>query len=331
MSGGGTDPRLRGLADYFRLMNLNGASHAYREASRVGLLEALGGRPSKSAELARGLTLAERPVALLLRVLETLGVVAREGERYTLTLMGRALQAGSYRNLSDEYWAHLPDLLRTGEPFKRMDDPAAREAQYAAQAAALGWMLGPAAEAAATVLEAEGRRRLAILDVGAGSAVWSLALASRAPETRIVAVDWPAVLRIAAAAAEAKGLRDRLKLLPGDYHAVALPPASFDLALAGNVTHLETPEGNAALFRRLHATLKPGGEVAILDVFPGQPEGDLNRTLYELGLALRTGHGRVYTPEELTAFLEAAGFCKTRSVPLPVPPYAVGMLVTAKD
>jgi SAM-dependent methyltransferase len=325
------------LAAYFRLMNANGAAHVYREAVRAGVLDALRAGPAGSGTVAERCGLAGRPVALLLEVLASLGLVEAEGDRagperpYRLTPLAEALLGGSYRELGDPYWSHLASFLATGAPLAPVDDPARREAFYRTQAAALAWMLAPAAEAAAQALDA-GRELAgrAILDVGAGSAIWSLTLARHAPGATVTAVDWPGVLPVAEATAGRLGLAGRLTLLPGDYHRVPFPDHAFDRAVLGNVTHLETPGGNRALLARVARALRPGGQVLVLDVLPGQEAGDVNRTLYALGLALRTPAGRVYTPEELSGFLAAAGFGPARLVSLPVPPYAVGMLVAAR-
>ncbi|HEX5102875.1 MAG TPA: class I SAM-dependent methyltransferase [Pirellulaceae bacterium] len=315
------------LAGYFQLMNLNGAAHVYHEAVRCGLLEALRSGPKSAEELAASRSLALRPVRLLLPALAALGVVQARGEQFALSPLAELLVSSSYRNLGDEYWAHLPELLKTDKPIVRMDDTAKSEAFYQAQAAILGWMLTPAAECAAQALVAEGvADGCAILDLGAGSAVWSLTLARELPGATVTAVDWPAVLEVAAETAQNLGLPDRLTTIAGNYHEVALPASKFDLAILANVTHLETPDGNQALFAKARAALKAGGRIAIFDVFPGQPAGDLNRTLYALGLALRTGHGHVYSVAEFEPLLAAAGFEPPKLVPLAVPPYAVGML-----
>jgi len=94
-----------------------------------------------------------------------------------------------------------------------------------------------------------------------------------------------------------------------------------------NVSHLLSPDGNAALLSRVRATLRAHGYLALIDVFPGLPQGDLNRTLYAVGLALRTQHGRVYSVEEMKPLLARAGFGEPQVMPLPVPPFAVGMLL----
>jgi len=315
------------LTAYFRLMNASGAAHVYRESVRAGVLAVLEAGPKTAEQIAGQCGIHPRPTKLLLQALAALELVENRGPEYNLTPLAFLLTSSSYRNLGDEYWAHLPTLLKTDKPLVQMDDAAQSEAHYQSQAAILGWMLTPAAECAAAILAADLPSEAAILDLGAGSAVWSLTLASQLPAAAVTAVDWPAVLEVAAEKAEELGVADRLVRVPGNFHEVALPPNRFDVAILANVSHLLTPEGNAALLRKVQPTLRRQGRVAIIDVFPGQDDGDVNRTLYAIGLSLRTAHGHVYSPCELEPLLTDAGFDKPQLIPLPVPPFAVGILV----
>jgi len=315
------------LGSYFQLMNLNGASHVYREAVRCGLLGALRSERQTAAQVAQACSLLAGPTELLLDALLPLGVVRKDGESYALTHLAEMLLSGSYRNLGDEFWAHLPAFLQTGQPIVKMDDVAKSEAFYQTQAAVLGWMLGPAAQCAARALAGTLPPRAAIVDIGAGSGIWSLTLAQLTADATVTAVDWPAVLEVAAETAENLGLSSRLATIAGNYHQVELPSEQFDLAILANVTHLETSDGNRALLAKVWQALKPGGRVVIIDVFPGQPKGELNLALYKLGLALRTEHGRVYSSQELGSILSACRFGDPELIPLEVPPYVVGMLI----
>lgn len=318
------------LLGYFQLMNMNGAAHVYREAGRVGLLRELSAGRKTVSQLAEACRLIERPVQLLLDATVALGVaVAHDGGKYGLSQLGHMLTSGSYRNLGDEYWAHLPQYLATGQPIVKMDDVTQSEAHYQAQAAVLGWMLTPAAQVCARILSEKVPTHVNILDLGAGSAVWSLQLASSVSGAMVTANDWPAVLEVAQETAQQLNVADRLFLLPGNYHEVELPSAAFDLIFLANITHLETPEGNSRLLTKACAALKPGGRIAIIDVLPGQPQGDLNRTLYTLGLALRTEHGQVYSVAELSDFCTTSGLSKPEYIPLETPPYVMGLLLTS--
>jgi len=318
------------LDSYAQLMSANGAAQIYRAAQQTGILQALAAGPATADAIARACGTALRPTALLLDGLRALGLVEPAGEAYALAPVARFL-AGPYRDLGDAYWSHLPAFLRTDEPMARMDDPRESERHYQTQAQALAWMMAPATEAAATALDiGGGRRGLAVLDIGAGAAGWSLALARRDPATTVTALDWPGVLAIAQQAAAAAGLQERFGAIAGDYRAAALPEAAFDLAILANVTHLETAAGNRALFERVHRALRAGGEIAVIDVFPAQPAGALPAALYALGLALRTTNGAVHGAADLEKWLIAAGFGECRFIPLPAPPYTMGMLLARR-
>jgi ubiquinone/menaquinone biosynthesis C-methylase UbiE len=323
--------QLQMLPAYFQLMNMNGAAHVYHEAVRSGLLDALQPEPATLSELSVRGGSHERATRLMLDVLETLQLVKATGERWSLTLLAQMLLSGSYRELGDLYWSHLPAFLKYGQPLVKMDDAAKSETYYQTQAAALAWMLGPTAELAAESLHTEIGSAAEILDLGAGSAIWSLSLARRADNRCVTAVDWPAVLEVATDYARQFELSDRFQTLVGDFHKLELPASKYDLAILANVTHLQTPAANIALFRRIHAALRPDARLAIIDVFPGLSDGDLNRTLYSLGLALRTEHGRVYSVEELERMLMEAGFETPRLANLHTPPYIMGILVASRS
>jgi len=317
----------RALETYAQLMSANGAVQIYRAAQEAGVLQAVASGAASAAAVAAACGTVIGPTTLLLDGLVALGLLEHSSDGYGVAPAARFL-SGSYRDLGDAYWSHLPTLLATGEPLARMDDARESERQYQAQAMALAWMMAAAAEAAATALDIGGQRSgLAVLDVGTGAAGWSLGLARRDPTTTVTALDWPAVLAIARNAAAKAGLAERFATIAGDYHAVALAEAAFDLAIVANVTHLETAAGNQALFERLRRSLRPGGEIAVIDVFPGQPGSALPAALYALGLALRTINGRVHGAAELAGWLAVAGFGDCRFIPLDASPDTMGMLL----
>lgn len=326
------DDRIQELEAYFRLMNANGVGHVYRTAVELGILDALKEGPLDPFSVAKICRISEMPTRLVLEVLRTLSVVELRKEGYALTDSARFLLDSPYRHLGDSYWVYLPTFIRSNVPLMKMNAVEVSETQYQMQVAALAWMLAPAAEEAAQMMGFGGAepKNFRILDIGAGSAVWSLAMARRDPGTSVTAVDWPGVLQVAEVAARQGQIVDRFSTIPGNFHEVELPASMFDLAIVGNVTHLETPEGIWSIFSRLHQALKPGGQVAIFDIFSGQVEGDLNRTLYALGLALRTEYGHVYSVEELNEILSPTGFTTASLTPLKVPPYAIGMLLVTK-
>ncbi len=325
------EAKLAALETYFVLMAMNGGARIYRVARELDIFDAIGSEQMTAEAVAEKCGLREKPVKFILEALCAIKTIRCQEGKYSLMPVMQFL-SGNYKNLSDEYWDYLPQLLREGTPIAKMDSVEQSEEQYKKQVTALAWMMKPAAEAAAMMLGiGRSRRELNILDVGAGSAVWSLTFAQKDPDAKVTALDWPAVLKIAAASAEGLGLKERFNVLPGNYHEVDLSDETFDMAMVGNVTHIETPEGNQALFQKIYRALKAGGEIVIFDIMSGQEQGDLARTLYALGLALRTEKGQVYSREELEHFLGQAGFVKPTFSPLQVPPYTIGMIFAKKE
>lgn len=322
--------KLKAFQTYFDLMSMNGGARIYHTARQLGVFESIRKGSSTVDKIANDCHFKEKPTKLLLDALCSLKVLECKNHCYALTPVMHFF-SGNYQNLSDEYWDYLPKFLETGIPLAKMDDTKESEKQYQAQAAALAWMMKPAAEVAATMLEMGNKRKgLNILDVGAGSAIWSLTFAQKDNGIFVTAIDWPAVLEIAKASAKTLGLSERFNTRPGNYHKVELSPETYDLAIVGNVTHIETPEGNEALFSKIYKTLKTNGEIVIFDIFPGQEDGELPQSLYALGLALRTEKGQVYSCEQLQEFLSQAGFAGFKFSPIEVPPYTMGMLLAKR-
>jgi ubiquinone/menaquinone biosynthesis C-methylase UbiE len=308
------------LEDYFRLMTANGAVQAYRAGWRHGLFQALGGEERTTGDLARLLERDLRALGLFLEALSALGLVERGATGWRAGRVLRALQ-GPYRELGDEYWAHLDDFLKTGRPMRRMNAGPEREAAYREQAGALAWMMAPAAALAAEWLLPDLPDAPRILDLGAGSGVWSLTLAARAGAGAVTLVDGPAVLDVAREFSTKMGLAPRL--VPGDYHDVDLEANAYDLVFLGNVCHLESEDRVRSLLGRASRWLRPGGRVAIADVHPGT--APVAASLYALGLALRTERTEVHASADLLRWLAEAGFQEAAFQALEVVPETMGL------
>lgn len=144
-----------------------------------------------------------------------------------------------------------------------------------------------------------------LLDVGAGSGVYSLAALQAHPNLRVTAMDRPEVLKVVEEYAEAGGVRDRLTLLPGDMFKTPLPAA--DAILLSNVLHdWDIPECRALVDRCAQA-LNPGGRLLVHDAYLNDDfSGPLPVALYSVSLFTLT-EGRAYSRAEVAGWLGAAG------------------------
>lgn len=317
------------LEVYFDLMLANGASNLYRIVQEMQILNSYEVNQKFTAEeLATKNQFKLLPTKVLLDTLVTMGLLEKEGENFSISKV-MSLLKGNYKNLSDEYWAHLPTLLKTGAPFKKMDAVENSEREYQVQVKSLEWMMTPCAELMVTKLK-ENEKAHNVLDVGAGSGVWSFHFLYANSKATCTLADWPAVLKVAKDTATKKNILDRVNFIEGNFHQTDFGSARFDYATLGNVTHIQTPDENKAIFKKIYDVLLPGGKLIILDAYGKAPEGELARALYQMGLTIRTVQGRVYGPSELEPWLKEVGFSSFEFQSLEAVPYSMGMLIAKK-
>jgi ubiquinone/menaquinone biosynthesis C-methylase UbiE len=295
-------------------------------AVEVGLVESLSD-PAPAVEHASRLGLDPEATRLELEALVALGIAEERDGRFGAAEAADQLAPGLPLGARPErgVWAHLPHFLRTGQRYAQMDGSTAeRSAAYKELTKALGRLFHDTARELAAKLMSRER----ILDVGAGSGVWSLAMAERSDAAHITAIDLPQVLPAFEERAESLGLRGRVDLVAADYHSMNLPSEAFDRVLLANVLHLEPPRSARSLVRRVTAALAPGGELVVIDaLLQGDPARDRARSIYALHLAMRTRRGRVHPCAEVERWCRNAGLGKGELITLNAPARALGALI----
>ena len=318
-----SNPQLAILNQYLQLSSHNSLSHVYRTARKIGLFEALSRGSGTLESLSTDCQSEPRPMQLLLNTLCEMGVIQKFADDYILAQVMKLLTAVD-EDLGDQSWELLEARLRpTQSP-----EPVSELTAYRARCHAMQWIDTPAAMEVVQLLEIGTKRKnLEILDLGAGTAVWSLAMAHHDPEAHVTAVDWAAPLKVARQAADSIGAAARFTELAGDYLEVTLPEQQFDLViLANELVHYDDQQGQA-LLQRTARTIKPAGEIVILETVCCHPDADLAFALRELDLAIHWPPGRFRTPEELENLAKSAGLGTVQYQGLRAPPQLTGLLM----
>lgn len=284
-------------------------------ASGSGLLDALDRGADTADNLAHRCGLDLRATRLVLDALAGLGVCDVDAE-------GRYARPGGLERTMP--WASLPAFLASGEVHPAIDGEA-RGPAYAAVVPMLGERFARWAARLAEALPVAER----ILDVGAGSGVWSLAMAARSATAHVTALDLPEVLPAFERRARAVGLGARTATLAGSYFERALG-GPFDRVVLANVLHLETPDDAARLIARVAPALAPGGEMVIVDCVGEGEAHEPSRSLYALHLGLRTARGAVHRCDDLAAWCAGAGLARARVLTLEPTVPAVGAVVATR-
>jgi len=122
-------------------------------------------------------------------------------------------------------------------------------------------------------LKLQGNER--VLDVGCGHGLLLIGAAKRLPRGRAVGIDlWSQIdqggnsKQATLKNAQLEGVADRVEVLDGDMRCLPFPDASFDVVVANLAIHnIEDPEGRAQAVQEIGRVLKPGGRIAINDIF----------------------------------------------------------------
>jgi predicted O-methyltransferase YrrM len=158
---------------------------------------------------------------------------------------------------------------------------------------------------------------LSVLDLGAGSGVWSIALAQQSPHVRVTAVDWPGVIAITRKVASRFGVMERFRFVEGD-----LLEADFGsghaIATAGHVLHSEGEERGRMLLRKTFDALAPRGTIAIAEILvDADRTAPLPALLFAVNMLVSSERGDTFSLQEIGEWLRDAGFEQIRTVEAP--------------
>ncbi|HMD98356.1 MAG TPA: methyltransferase [Terriglobia bacterium] len=304
-------------------------SRAILTAVELDIFTAVGPaeQAATAAEVANRIQADSRATEMLLNALVAMGLLSKqEGTFRNTPVTNRYFVAGCRDDartatLHSVYtwrrWSTLTDCVRAGTSVSYQEMSERGEEWARAFIAA---MHRNAAERAPLVVQAvgvEGVRRM--LDVGGGSAAYSIAFARASAQLQAEVVDLPTVLPIAQGHIQDAGLAGRVQARAGDLRTDEFGEG-YDLALISAICHMLDPEENRDLVRRCFAALAPQGRIVVQD-FILEPDKTAPKfaALFSLNMLVGTRAGSSYSEGEYTSWLREAGFADVRHIRLPGP------------
>lgn len=326
---------------YFETINAFQKAGALKAAIDLGLFAAIGATPSTAAEVAARCQCAERGIRILCDYLTILGFLTKEDGRYALTLDSATFldsNSPAYVGASarfffapgvSEAFGDLASTVRSGRVHtSELGTTAPDHPVWVDFAQAMGPMMVPAAHGAAELVPLDPERETRILDISASHGTFGIAFAKKNPRAHLVALDWQSVLAVTLENARAAGLADRFSTIIGDAFTVDLG-TGYDVVLVPNFLHHFNQADCTRFLKRVHAALRPGGHVVIVEFVPNEdrvtPPPAAAFSVVMLGT---TPEGDAYTFAEYSAMLAAAGFAEASHHPLP--PTAESAVIAAK-
>ena len=271
-----------------------------------------------------------RGLRTVLNALVGLDVLSKdEAGRYALTeesatflVSDKSTYHGAFFLLTREpmlsSWGHLHEVVRNGRPAHHINREQEGTGFFERFVEDIFPIHYPAAQALAKALGVRlAPVPISVLDLAAGSGVWSIALAQQSPQVRVTAVDWPGVIPVTQKITARCGLADRYTFVAGDLHTADFGQGHM-IATLGHILHSEGEARSRLLLEKAFDALAPGGTIAIAEILV-----DANRTaplpalIFAVNMLVNSDQGDTFSLEEISAWLRDAGFAHVRTVEAP--------------
>lgn len=304
-------------------------SAALYVAAILGIADRLASGPRSAVDLANDVGVRADPLARVLRLLASEGVLTETAGGFALTAVGEFLRADVAQSLRPlvlvggsealwNVWSRLLEAVRTGRPaFDEVHGAGlfaylqARPDELANFDALMTAYSVLAARSVAAAYDFAPLRTL--VDVGGGRGALLIGLLQANPHLRGIVFDQPATAAEARKAIEAAGLGSRCEAVAGDFFDCV--PEGGDACLLKFVLHDWDDERSVAILQSCRRSLPNNGRVLVIELLipPGE-RPSFARSQDVNMLALAPG-GRERSEAEYAALLQSAGFRHTRTIP----------------
>ena len=330
--GAAADPALTAVSPD-RIMQFTGGYGpplVIETALRLGIFDSLNESAKNLDQLHSTAGASARGLSVLLNALVGLDLLRKTSEgRFELTpesafylVRGAPNFQGAFFLMTSEqqlpHWSKLAEIVQTGRPAQRVNIEGDGSKFFLAFVEGIFPIHYPAARCLAETLHvSDASGPLSVLDVAAGSGVWSIALAKQSPHVRVTAVDWAPVIPVTKKVTTLEGVAERYRFVEGD-----LLDADFgkghSIATLGHILHSEGEERSRLLLKKTFDALTPGGTIAIAEILVDPDRrGPLPALMFAVNMLVHTDHGDTFSLHEISAWLREAGFEDVRTIDAP--------------
>lgn len=149
-----------------------------------------------------------------------------------------------------------------------------------------------------------------MLDVGGGSAAFSMEIVKKNPSISAVVLDLPYVIPLTKKYVSEAGLSDKFNFIEGDYLTTELKD-NYDLILLSAIVHINNYDQNKMLVKKCADVLNKNGMIIINDFVMNEDRTQPRQSaLFALNMLVGTENGDTYTEKEMREWFESAGLSK---------------------
>jgi ubiquinone/menaquinone biosynthesis C-methylase UbiE len=299
-------------------------------ALKLGIFATLDNGSKSGANIASVTECSKRGTGMLLNCLAAMGLLEKRGEQYALNDVSRR----HFLPDSEDYignifaccgetlklWLTLPEAVKTGKSTLSIFTEDERRRLNILIADALfqvhkTWAWGLADLLASDPALADHSASVKILDVAAGSAVWSIPFALKYLRADVTAVDLDPVLDVARKYTRQFGVERRYTFTGRDIRHLDFEENKYNLVILGHICHSEGARWSQRLIEKSFRALKADGRLLIMDyVADEERRSELMPLLVALNALLGTEEGDTFTFSQYKKWLRAFGFRDVNTV-----------------
>jgi SAM-dependent methyltransferase len=296
------------------------------------VFDSLEGGAKTPGQVAEETGASARALGILMNALVGLGLLKKDRqEKYSLTPESAAFllskkpgtHAGFFGTIAPQLisrWLRLSDIVREGRPAVAVNQETEGTEFFSQLVENIIPMSYPPAQKLGDHLKlAKTKNEIQVLDLGAGSGIWGIALAQKSPWVRVTAVDWAGMIPTTKRITQKFGVADRFNYVEGDMLEANFG-SGYDIAILGHILHSEGEDRSRRLLKKIFRALKSGGTIAIAEWLVNDDRTKpLPSLMFAVQMLVNTEKGDTFSFNQIKTWLEEAGFKKVRKLQAPGP------------
>jgi ubiquinone/menaquinone biosynthesis C-methylase UbiE len=270
-----------------------------------------------SEDVAKKINANARATERLMNALCAMGILKKvHGKFYNSDLSAKYLVEGKPDFMGNLYhtnnlwdtWSYLTASVRQGGSFKGDQNTEEKDDWVESFIAAMHYRGVHQGKILSMMIDLTNVKTM--LDVGGGSAAFSMEFVKKNPTIKATVFDLPYVIPLSKKYVDEAGLINNFGFIEGDYLTKDfLGP--YDLILLSAIVHINSYEQNKMLIKKCADALNENGMIIINDFIMNDDRTQpAYGALFALNMLVGTECGDTYTEKEMREWFESAGLTK---------------------
>ena len=239
-----------------------------------------------------------------------------KGKFYNTDLASKYLVEGKPEFMGNLYhtnhlwntWSYLTDSVKKGSSYKGDQNKVEKEDWVEAFIGAMHYRGVNQGKIVSMMIDLTNVKKM--LDVGGGSAAFSMEIVKKNPSIKATVLDLPHVIPLTKKYVGDAELLDNFNFIEGDYLTKDFD-SNYDLILLSAIVHINSYEQNKMLIKKCADSLNNNGMIIISDFIMNDDRTQpVHGALFSINMLVGTASGDTYTEGEMREWFDSAGLSK---------------------